>query len=260
MESYSSFFTLINPVLEVVKEASNEILRIYNEEAYHIKIKKDDSPVTTADLMANEIICKGLKQLSIYPIISEEYLEVPYEERAKYDYFWLIDPLDGTKEFINRNGQFTINIALVHNQSPILGIVAVPFFNEVYYAVKGCGAFLEKNDKVCRMQCRDFDQNKVNMDIPVSMSHINHDTRSFIEQFNDPNIISRGSALKFMMIANGEADIYPRMAPTMEWDTAAPQIIVEEAGGSLIDYSTNQTMLYNKESLINPGFITYTKR
>jgi 3'(2'), 5'-bisphosphate nucleotidase len=260
MDSYHHLFELINPLLEITHQASEEILKIYNDQLFDVKIKSDDSPVTSADLASNDIICAGLKLLSDYPIISEEELEIPYSVRSKYEYFWLIDPLDGTKEFVKRNGQFAINIALIHHGKAVLGIVAVPFYHEVYYAIKGLGSFLEKNNQVCRLECGQFDEHKKNMIVPISMSYVNKETIEYIEKYNEPIKVSKGSALKFMMIANAQADVYPRLAPTMEWDTAAPQIIVEEAGGSLINIETNEPMGYNKLSLINPGFVTYSKR
>jgi 3'(2'), 5'-bisphosphate nucleotidase len=259
MKEYKDFFALINPLNELVTKASAKIMEIYTSGNYEIKVKDDDSPVTMADLAANEIICEGLQQLEkSFPFLSEENMQIPYEQRKDYEYFWLIDPLDGTKEFVRRNGQFTVNVCLIHNKIPILGMVAAPYLDEVYYAVKGQGAFFEKNNITCRMQCSSYSIDQKGLRIPVSLSHVNLDTRALIEQYDEPQVIGRGSALKFMMIANAEADLYPRLAPTMEWDTAAPQIIIEEAGGSVINYETKAPMLYNKESLVNPGFIAYS--
>jgi 3'(2'), 5'-bisphosphate nucleotidase len=260
MREYKDFFALIDPLNKIIARASAKIMEIYASGNYDIKVKDDASPVTKADLAANDIICEGLQTLdSTFPFLSEENMQIPYLERKAYEYFWLIDPLDGTKEFMRKNGQFTVNVCLVHGQIPILGIVAAPSLDEVYYAVKGQGAYLEKNNMTCRMVCSSFSNNQKGLRIPVSLSHINQDTRSIIEQYDSPEVIGRGSALKFMMIANAEADLYPRLAPTMEWDTAAPQIIIEEAGGSVINYETKAAMTYNKESLVNPGFIAYSK-
>ncbi len=260
MEEYKDFFALINPLHKIISNASAKIMEIYASGNYGMKVKEDNSPVTMADIAANDIICEGLQTMDkTFPFLSEENMQIPYDQRKDYPYFWLIDPLDGTKEFMRRNGQFTVNVCLIHNNIPILGMVAAPSLNEVYYAVKGQGAFLEKNNLTCRLECSTYSKNQKGLRIPVSLSHVNLDTKSIIEQYNDPQVIGRGSALKFMMIANGEADLYPRLAPTMEWDTAAPQIIIEEAGGKVINYDTNASMTYNKESLVNPGFIAYSK-
>jgi 3'(2'), 5'-bisphosphate nucleotidase len=261
MKEYSDFFDLIDPLTSIAEQASAAIMHIYKKEDFGVQIKLDDSPVTLADIKANEIICDGLDKLHIqFPYISEENMEIPYETRSQYEYFWLIDPLDGTKEFMKRNGEFTINIALIHKDKPILGVVAAPALNEIYFAVKGCGAFMEKGNITCRLQCSSYSEDDENLRIPCSQSHINQDTRNFIAQYKNATMYPRGSALKFMMIANAEADLYPRLAPTMEWDTAAPQIIVEEAGGKVINYDTQLTMKYNKESLVNPGFVVYSNQ
>lgn len=259
MKEYKHFFPFINPLAKLAEEASDVILKIYKKGNYDLKYKSDSSPVTIADVAANEIICNGLELLpEKFPYISEENMEVSYDIRKSYEFFWLIDPLDGTKEFMKGSGDFTINIALIHNHVPVLGLVVSPVYNTFYYAVKGCGSFLEKDNMTCRMQCSTFSMNQKNLKIPCSQSHINKDTKDFIQQFDDAVMIARGSALKFMMVANAEADLYPRLAPTMEWDTAAPQIIVEEAGGSVIEYQSNQPLRYNKESLVNPGLICYS--
>lgn len=256
--NYTKFYSLIDPLLHIVKKASDTILQIYNQGQYDIKYKLDESPVTIADIAANEIICQGLKDLTPeYPVISEENMETPYEVRKNFEYLWLIDPLDGTKEFMKGNGQFTINVALIHHGKSILGIVMAPYENKIYYAVKGCGAFMEYKGNVCRLNCNNISLSDEGLRFPISLSHINKDTKDYISSFNSPVTMPRGSALKFMMIANAEADIYPRMAPTMEWDTAAPHIIVEEAGGQLLQAESLQVLKYNKESLVNPGFITY---
>ncbi len=259
MKEYHDFFALINPLSEIVSEASQKIMEIYDGGSYEIKVKDDDSPVTMADVAANDIICNGLATLTkTFPFISEENMLIPYEERKNYEYFWLIDPLDGTKEFIRKNGEFTVNVALIHNGQSILGMVALPFYNEVYFAVKGQGAFLEKNGLTCRLACSSYHPSQKGLRIPASLSHTNLDTKNFIDQYDEPTVIGRGSAIKLMMIANGLADLYPRLAPTMEWDTAAPQIIIEEAGGTFINHDTKNQMTYNKESLVNPGFVAYS--
>jgi 3'(2'), 5'-bisphosphate nucleotidase len=260
MADYQDVFSLIDPLLDVVSEASAAIMDIYRNEDFGVQIKVDDSPVTTADLRANDIICKGLNKLSFqYPIISEENMEIPYGTRSAYNRYWLIDPLDGTKEFIKRNGEFTINIALMEGEHPILGIVAAPALQEYYFGVKGCGSYLERNNITCRLECGTYHPLQKDMIIPCSLSHINTDTKNYIRQYENATLVPRGSALKFMMIANAEAHLYPRLAPTMEWDTAAPQIIVEEAGGVVINYETKTPLTYNKYSLVNPAFVVFSK-
>jgi 3'(2'), 5'-bisphosphate nucleotidase len=251
-----NIYKLLNPLVEIAKKASSEVLKLYNTGEYNVVEKDDLSPLTSADIVANKIICEGISKLNNYPIISEENKEVPLEIRSEYNYFWLIDPIDGTKEFVKRNGEFTINIALVKKDEPILGIVLAPVKEELYYAVKGYGAYLEKNGKVCKLNCGQYKIDDEGLRIPVSMSYLNKETEDYISKYKNHVRIAKGAALKFMMVANNEADLYPRMAPTMEWDTAAPQIIIEEAGGELINFETNKKMKYNKTSLINPSFIT----
>jgi 3'(2'), 5'-bisphosphate nucleotidase len=259
LNHYNNIFELLNPLIDIVNQASQSIMEVYDRNDFDIMSKYDDSPLTSADLLSNDIICKGIKSISDFPIISEENMEIPYDERIKYEYFWLIDPIDGTKEFIKKNDEFTINVALVHKDQAILGIVKAPAIGETYYAVKGFGAYLETSIEKTQLFCTEHDTKADGLRIPVSMSHINNSTLGFLSQFSNHIRIPSGAALKFMLIANGKADIYPRLAPTMEWDTAAPQIIVEEAGGTLINFDTGLSMRYNKQSLINPGFITYSK-
>jgi 3'(2'), 5'-bisphosphate nucleotidase len=254
----TNYFEYIQPLTKIVLEAAEKIMSIYNAGTYEVQVKSDDSPVTMADIAANDIICAGLKEISDFPFISEENMQIDYNDRKDYKTYWLIDPLDGTKEFVKRNGEFTINVALIENNIPVVGVVQAPALNELYYAAKGHGAFLEKNGKTCRLSCSSFDAKDKNLRIPSSLSFINNDTKNFITQYDEPIVIGRGSALKFMMIANAEADLYPRLAPTMEWDTAAPQIIIEEAGGTLIDLAINSSMVYNKPSLVNNGFVAFS--
>jgi 3'(2'), 5'-bisphosphate nucleotidase len=251
-----NIYGLLNPIIEIAKKASFEVLKIYNGGSFGITEKEDGSPLTAADTLASKIICEGISKINNYPIISEENVEIPFAIRSKYNYFWLIDPIDGTKEFIKKNGEFTINIALIEKDEAVLGIVLAPVKNELYYAVKGCGAYFEKKGRVCKLQCGHFKIGDEGLRIPISMSYLNKETEDYIDNFKNHIKIARGAALKFMMIANNEADLYPRLAPTMEWDTAAPQIIIEEAGGQLINVETNERMKYNKVSLENPSFIT----
>jgi 3'(2'), 5'-bisphosphate nucleotidase len=245
-------------VEKIARKAGESILEIYhrtqNIEVIH---KIDDSPLTIADKNSNKIICEGLMQLNpCFPIISEENENIPYENRKNYDYFWLVDPLDGTKEFIGRNGEFTVNIALMYQDSPVMGFVFVPCFDDFYYAIKGSGAFLCKNDTKKRLTASSFSMQDEGLRVVASRSHLDSGTRELIEKLKNPQIISKGSALKFLILASGEAEYYPRMSPTMEWDTAAAQIILEEAGGKMMQMSGDK-IIYNKENLVNPSFIAY---
>ena len=195
-------------------------------------------------------------------ILSEENKVIPYEQRKNWEYYWCIDPIDGTKEFIKKNGDFTINIALIHKNTPILGVVNAPAINNIYYAEKGNGAY--KNGK--RIIASNNLKDKIK--VVASKSHLNEETKKFINNLNkiykNVELISRGSSLKFCIIAEGKADIYPRLAPTMEWDTAAADIIVREAGKMTYIYDNlfdlqflNKAtkMSYNKENLLNPYFV-----
>jgi 3'(2'), 5'-bisphosphate nucleotidase len=248
---------IIKEVSQIAKQAGAEILKIYaDESSFSVEYKKDDSPLTRADKAANDKICSGLEQLTPdWPIISEENKQVDYKIRSQYDYYWLVDPLDGTKEFIKRNGEFTVNIALIHDQRPIAGVVFVPVTDELYWAIKDDGAYQELGGKIKRLQCPSFSKSESGLGIVCSRSHLNDATQAFIDQFENPKLVATGSSLKFTIIAKGEAHIYPRLAPTMEWDTAAAQIVLEEAGGKVIQVENNEPLEYNKENLLNPQFV-----
>ena len=251
--------SLTKEVIQIAKQAGDAILKIYNESAdIEIHKKADDSPLTIADKTANDIICKGLENLSVdYPIISEENKEIPYQERKDFVTFWQVDPLDGTKEFIKRNGEFTVNIALVHEQRPIMGVVYTPCTEQMFYGFKNGGAFLSENDETKAIKSKPFSLEDKGLKMVCSRSHLNEETQNFVDKFDTPELVAKGSSLKFMILAEGKADIYPRLAPTMEWDTCAAQIILEEAGGAVIDQNTSEPLKYNKEVLLNPHFIAY---
>ena len=254
MDSYQS---LIDPLLKIAIDAGNAILEVYHaSEGVQIEKKSDDSPLTQADKASNSVICDGLQKLPVqFPIVSEENKMVPFETRKTYEHYWLIDPMDGTKEFIKRNGEFTVNIALVKNNSVVLGVVYVPVSGFLYWAEKGIGAFKIVNKQQIQLKVADFTFSDEGLKVICSRSHLNEETRKFIEQLNDPVLISKGSSLKFLELAEGKAHLYPRVAPTMEWDTAAAQIILEEAGGKVLQYNTDKSVIYNKEDLLNPYFI-----
>jgi len=253
---------LIVPVKEIARLAGEIIRHIYeNTTTIHYKRKDDDSPLTLADRAANAFIVQELNKLEVkYPIISEESALPPYSERKKYDVFWMVDPLDGTKEFIKRNGEFTVNIALIEKRRPVLGVVYAPMLNEMYWAVKGEDAFMNKDGDVKRLTAKLFSLEQDKLRVVCSRSHLNDATQKELDALKDPTLKKIGSSLKLMLLASGEADYYPRMGPTMEWDIAASQIILEEAGGSIISEYTGQPIVYNKENLRNPHFKAYGRR
>ncbi len=239
-------------------EATQAILEVYDQEERFkgLQRKDDNSPLTEADLASNRIICKGLRQIDpSIPIISEENRHQPWEVRKHWELCWLVDPLDGTKEFLQRNGEFTINIALVSSGKPVLGVVHIPLTGETWWAAQGEGAWRCCAQHEQRVQAATFDPEQAGLVVVCSRSHFTGETKAFVERFKDPVLVSKGSALKFLLIASGQAHVYPRIAPTMEWDTAAAQIIVEEAGGSVVDFHSGKPLRYNKADLLNPPFI-----
>lgn len=248
---------LAKEVAKIAKKAGDAIMKIYdNSDNFQVQHKADESPLTIADQAANEVICHHLENLALkYPIISEENKSIDFEERKKYIHYWLVDPLDGTKEFIKRNGEFTVNIALIENQRPVLGVVYAPVLEEMYFAVKGEGAFLEKENKTIQLHASRFSKQDKNLGVVCSRSHLNEATQNFVDELDQPELVAQGSSLKFLILAKGEAHLYPRLAPTMEWDTGAAQIVLEEAGGKVLHAETKNPLLYNKENLLNPHFI-----
>ncbi|PHN03165.1 3'(2'),5'-bisphosphate nucleotidase CysQ [Flavilitoribacter nigricans] len=250
---------LAENVIEIAEAAGAAILDIYRNEAdFNVEMKSDDSPLTKADRAANAVICEGLENLSqVFPIVSEENKAIPYEERKDFAYYWLVDPLDGTKEFIKRNGEFTVNIALVYEQQPVFGVVYAPVLEEMYWAIKGQGAWMRKGTTQQTLRANTFSMSDEGLKVVCSRSHLNEGTQAFIDALNQPEKVSQGSSLKFLLMAKGAAHVYPRLGPTMEWDTGAAQIVLEEAGGKVIDEETKAPLRYNKENLLNPYFIAY---
>ena len=256
---------LMLAVSNIAIEAGNIIMGNYNE-VLSLKIKKDKSPLTKADLQSNQYIIKELKSLNEeIPILSEETL-IKWNERKKWNTYWLVDPLDGTKEFINKNGEFTVNIALIENNKPILGVIYAPALSILYFAQKKIGSH-----KVCCSNILSSLDTSVRLNVNIknktdlitvigSRSHSNEKFKTWINQnFHHYNIIQKGSSLKICDIAEGFADIYPRFGPTSEWDIAAGQIILEEAGGNIVNFN-NENLTYNsKESLLNSEFIASCK-
>lgn len=250
---------LIEQVRKIAFAAGEEILDVYKDEAsFGVEAKADDSPLTLADQRANKVICDALEALdNNIPIISEENKAIPYDERKNFDYFWMVDPLDGTKEFIKRNGEFTVNIALIHDNRSIAGVVYVPVTNLMYWAVEGKGAWCSDTSNINNLKANKYNMEDENLSVVCSRSHLNQETSAFLAKMNKPETVSKGSSLKFLIIAEGNADVYPRLAPTMEWDTAAAQIILEEAGGKVVRADDQSPLRYNKEILTNPHFIAY---
>lgn len=243
----------IEKLKHIAKLAGNAIMDIYKKD-FDIKYKKDNSPLTKADKVSNKIICENLKKLyPNVPIISEENKQSPYEERKKWKYCWCIDPIDGTKEFIKKNGEFTVNIALIHNNKPVLGVVYAPALKDIYYAKEKCGAY-KNNDK---LPLHVNENPEEYLTIVASRSHASAQTQEFIDKLKTKQIkqISKGSSLKLCMVAEGIADIYPRLAPTMEWDTAAADAIVRESGKMTYSFEKDIPLKYNKEDLLNPWFV-----
>lgn len=248
----------LESLLETAKDAAlaagKEILKIYESGDFSIEAKADDSPLTLADKAAHHKIVSFLDKTGI-PILSEEGRDIPYEERSKWEYFWMVDPLDGTKEFIKKNGEFTVNIALIHKGESVLGVVCTPVLNELFWAVKGSGSYVKRNGQISKLSTSKKSLKEHRLRVVASRSHMSKETEEYLEKLTEPEIVSKGSSLKFLLIASGQADLYPRFGPTMEWDTAAAHVIVMEAGGSVTLTDHKTSLLYNKENLLNPYFI-----
>lgn len=238
---------MIKKVINLVELAGEKILYVYNSSDFGVQIKEDNSPLTKADLYSHKIITEGLSEISEYPVLSEENV-IDYEIRKNWETFWLVDPLDGTKDFISQNNQFTVNIALIDNKKPVLGILYAPALGLMYYAEKDCGTY--KNGKKIYNNSK-----RTDLIASDSMFHSTAETVAFLEKNNITKIQRYGSALKFGKLAEGEIDIYPRFNGTKEWDTAAGQIIMNEAGCKIIDLVTQSEMTYNKENIKNNYFI-----
>ncbi|PHR69124.1 MAG: 3'(2'),5'-bisphosphate nucleotidase [Lutibacter sp.] len=248
--------------------AGEVVMQVYDNEDFNIEIKGDNSPLTQADKNANDIINTFLIPTEI-PIISEENKQIDYSTRKEWDTCWIVDPVDGTKEFIKRNGEFTVNIALITNGKPVLGVIYVPVSKTIYFAdVKNKLAYKSELkshntpiDEVIKkakiLEPKDGSSNLV--EVVGSRSHMSQETLDYVEKLkkngSEVEIVSKGSSLKFCLVAEGNADVYPRFAPTMEWDTAAGQAICNAAGIEVISNVTNKPLLYNKENLLNPWFL-----
>jgi len=243
----------IEEIVTLAQQAGVATMEIYQKD-FEVEYKADNSPLTQADTLANQIICERLKQLyPTTPILSEENKTVEYSQRKDWDYYWCIDPIDGTKEFVKKNGEFTVNIALICQGIPVAGVVHAPALNDTYWAKQGEGAF--KNGEKLPLSVNENPQERLL--VVASKSHLSSQTQEFIDSLPTKSVeqLSIGSSLKLCMIATGEADIYPRLAPTMEWDTAAADAIVREAGKMSYQFDSQNPLLYNKEDLLNPWFV-----
>lgn len=270
---------LIPGLLSASLKAGEAILEIY-ESDFTFEQKEDKTPLTLADKQSHQIITGYLNRSAGFPVLSEEGKNIPFSQRKDWEYFWLVDPLDGTKEFIKKNGEFTVNIALIFREKPVVGIVYIPVKKTFYFGAAGTGAYKLVQDREVASLVNDAggSSSKVLFDkimnravrLPVenkkkgftvigSRSHMSVDTEDYVnklkEKHGEIDFISAGSSLKFCLVAEGKADVYPRFGPTMEWDTAAGQVLVEQAGGTVINAESGTSLKYNKENLLNPYFI-----
>jgi 3'(2'), 5'-bisphosphate nucleotidase len=287
---------LVFAALTASKKAGDAILEVYNSD-FAVELKDDRSPLTLADKRSHEIILSRMNGISpdlinrlfqsknsLIPVLSEEGKGVPFKERENWEYFWLVDPLDGTKEFVKRNGEFTVNIALIHLNRPVLGVIYIPVKDRLYFGAEGLGSYklafsrqpyltlpeeysqenfnnlISSSDKInAGKDARPSDGKMQRTTVIGSRSHMSKETEDYISDlkmtYSEVDFVSAGSSIKFCLIAEGTADIYPRFGPTMEWDTAAGQAIVEQAGGKVLKISSNEPLRYNKENLLNPFFV-----
>ena len=242
--------------LEAAVKAGENIMEVYNStESINYEKKADDSPLTIADKKSHNTIIDFLKDTDI-DIISEESKSIEYQERKNWEEYWLIDPLDGTKEFIKKNGEFTVNIALIKNNKPHLGVVYCPVKKILYWNDNDKKVFKRENEETREIKKRKpINENEEGLRVVVSRSHMSEETSEYVNKLTRPKLISCGSSLKFLYIADNKADIYPRFGPTMEWDTAAAHSILNALEIHVINLDTGRELSYNKENLLNPYFI-----
>ncbi len=262
---------LLQHAINAALKAGKEIMNVYSQDDFKIQTKSDNSPLTIADKKAHQAIVAAIAHLDI-PILSEEGRHDDFSLRKNWSRCWIIDPLDGTKEFIQRNNEFTVNIALVENGIPTLGVICIPVYKTLYFAAEKLGAYKIKIDNSADLPVSNLLKTAVKLPVMQhrdilrvvgSRSHMNKATGQFIENLKQQGkpveMITKGSSLKLCMIAEGKADIYPRFAPTMEWDIAAGHAIINAAGGKVIHAGSNEELTYNKENLLNPHFIAVSK-
>ena len=246
---------LLPQIVAIADQAGQAIMAVYVDPGASVVTKSDDSPLTRADLAADRVISAGLARLtSGWPLLSEEAAQIAYAERQAWQRYWLIDPLDGTKEFIKRNGEFTVNIALVEQGVPILGVVYAPALDVCYYAALGVGAFVKRGGVAAQPIHVQSHTPGLPIKVVASRSHSDARTTALLEQLGAHECISMGSSLKLCLVAEGAAHFYPRLGPTMEWDTAAAHAVVKQAGGVVCDLAGNE-LEYNKADLHNPEFL-----
>ena len=248
---------LLNPLLDIARAAGEEIMRIYQGE-FTVDMKQDMSPVTDADLAAHRVINTDLQRITPgMPVLSEESAAIPFEHRARWESYWLVDPLDGTKDFFNKNGDFTVNIALIQRGVPLLGVVHVPVTGMSYYGCVGVGAFKrDKDGQASPIKVRKLIDGKP-AKVVASRSHRGPLLDGYLDKLGPHETVSRGSSLKFCLVAEGLADVYPRLGPTSEWDTGAGHAVLLAAGGQVIGMDGKPLPYNSKESLLNPHFIAY---
>ena len=265
---FQEFKNLLYIAIQASLEAGEEILEVYESGDFRTEMKEDRTPLTQADLRSNSVITSYLEKNG-FPILSEEGAGIPYNDRKGWSHFWMVDPLDGTKEFIKRNGEFTVNIAFIHNRSPIMGVIYAPVQKLLYFGLKEVGAYrmMLENSKLppdlsnCISQADrlPFKKKEEVVKVVGSRSHMSQETLDFIDdlkkRYQNLEIVSKGSSLKICLVAEGSAQFYPRLGPTMEWDTAAGQAIAEAAGCSMLQFNTQTPVVYNKEDLLNPWFV-----
>jgi 3'(2'), 5'-bisphosphate nucleotidase len=243
---------LLEKTLKIADSASQKVLEIYNTD-FKVNYKADESPITAADLASHQVIVDGLRELTPdIPVLSEEGADIPWEERSQWRRFWLIDPIDGTKDFTQRTGEFTVNIALIEDGLPVLGVVTAPALNEAYWGSRGEGAFKRDSDGGVRRITVAEPGDTVR--VVASKNHLNDDTKAFIARFESRELVQAGSSLKFCRIAEGQADIYPRLGPTCEWDTGAAHAVLSAAGGK-VETLDGKPLQYGKQDVLNPFFV-----
>lgn len=247
---------LLDPVIQIAYEAGKEIMEIY-EAGFSVAEKSDHTPVTEADMAAHQVIVNRLNELTPHlPILTEESTAMAFKLRQSWPRYWLIDPLDGTREFIKRNGEFTVNIALIDGHQSVMGVVYAPVEGVIYYAAKSQGAFKQDStERPVAIRVREKCRDKVL--IACGRSEPSTDFKNFVSKLEDYEVIYVGSALKSCLVAEGKADLYARLGPTSEWDTAAAQCVVEEAGGKITDTSMQSIQYNTKDNLLNPHFFVY---
>ena len=246
------YSSILPEVLKIADVASEKVMSIYMTD-FKVDYKADESPITAADIASHNVIVEGLRNLSQdIPILSEEGAEIPWSERKHWQRFWLIDPIDGTKDFTQRTDEFTVNIALIENGEPILGVVTAPALKEAYWGLRGQGAY--KRDNTGHVQRISVAPPGEAKRVVASKNYLNEDTKAFIDKLGAHELVQAGSSLKFCKIAEGHADIYPRLAPTCEWDTGAAHAVLLAAGGK-VETLEGKPLQYGKEDVLNPHFV-----